>query len=186
MPADVASLSVLIGRAPIFASGLPYNDLEYTVFDTDYMDGETNGYDTFLPVDPSTTTPGANRIKLISATGNVTLDTTYGGQPGDRIILGTAEIDTPFFLRGSDAIDNDYAVINSFDYKNGLIQLRGSDDFDAMPITNVWSDTIIGTGSKKHYVVQTGELAVARSILMTTDPGDLVLDPTCGDRPPHD
>lgn len=126
MPADVASLSVLIGRAPIFASGLPYNDLEYTVFDTDYMDGETNGYDTFLPVDPSTTTPGANRIKLISATGNVTLDTTYGGQPGDRIILGTAEIDTPFFLRGSDAIDNDYAVINSFDYKNGLIQLRGS------------------------------------------------------------
>jgi adenine-specific DNA-methyltransferase len=57
---------------------------------------------------------------------------------------------------------------------------RYIDDFNAMPITNVWIDTIIGTGAKKHYVVQTGELAVARCLLMVTDPGDLVLDPTCG------
>ncbi len=57
---------------------------------------------------------------------------------------------------------------------------RFVDDFDAMPITNVWADTIIGTGSRRLYVVQTGELAIARCIMMTTDPGDLVLDPTCG------
>jgi adenine-specific DNA-methyltransferase len=61
-----------------------------------------------------------------------------------------------------------------------LAYRRFVDDFDAMPITNVWADTIIGTGARKHYVVQTGELAVARCILMATDPGDLVLDPTCG------
>ena len=126
MPTDTVSLAALIGRVPTFASGLPLNDLEYTIFDTDYMDGETNGYDVFLPVDPSQPTPGANRIKLVVATGNVQLDTTYGGQRGDRIILGTAEISSPFFLRGGDGIDNDYVVITSFDYSFGHIQLRGS------------------------------------------------------------
>lgn len=53
-------------------------------------------------------------------------------------------------------------------------------DFPVMPLDNGWHDTYIGTFTKKIYVVQTGELAVLRCILMTTDPGDLVLDPTCG------
>jgi adenine-specific DNA-methyltransferase len=49
-----------------------------------------------------------------------------------------------------------------------------------MPIDSVWSDTIIGTFTEKLYVVQTGALVIARCMQMTTDPGDLVLDPTCG------
>jgi len=49
-----------------------------------------------------------------------------------------------------------------------------------MPIVNVWDDTVIGTFTRKIYVVQTGDLAVQRCLLMTTDPGDLVFDPTCG------
>jgi adenine-specific DNA-methyltransferase len=53
-------------------------------------------------------------------------------------------------------------------------------DFPVMPLDNGWHDTYIGTFTKKVYVVQTGELAVQRCLLMTTDPGDLVLDPTCG------
>ena len=53
-------------------------------------------------------------------------------------------------------------------------------DFPVMPLDNGWHDTYIGTFTKKTYVVQTGELAVTRCILMATDPGDLVLDPTCG------
>ncbi|PEQ10297.1 site-specific DNA-methyltransferase [Novosphingobium sp. PC22D] len=55
------------------------------------------------------------------------------------------------------------------------------DDFPLSPHTNIWMDT--GTGSftdPKIYVVQTGSKTVERCILMTTDPGDLVLDPTCG------
>lgn len=66
--------------------------------------------------------------------------------------------------------------------KNGknLAYKRFEDDFPYMVLTDVWEDTIIGTFSKKLYVVQTGPLAVLRCILMTTDPGDLVLDPTCG------
>jgi adenine-specific DNA-methyltransferase len=52
------------------------------------------------------------------------------------------------------------------------------EDFPAYTITNVWGDT---AGSPdKIYVVQTSPLIVQRCILLTTDPGDLVLDPTCG------
>jgi hypothetical protein len=127
MPKESVELAALRGGTSLtFSSGLPFNDLEYTVFDTDYIDGETNGYDTFMPVDPSLPVPGANQIKLITTTGNVTLDSSYGGQGGDRIILGTAEHPSPFFLRGSDGIDNDYAVVTSFSYKLGHIQLRGN------------------------------------------------------------
>ncbi|MGL5005719.1 MAG: hypothetical protein ACRDAM_22550, partial [Casimicrobium sp.] len=127
MPKEVVELIALRGpTSGTFSSGLPLNDLEYTLFDTDYIDGETNGYDTFMPVDPSQAFPGADQIKIINTTGNVTLDSSYSGQGGDRIILGTAEIPTPFFMRGADGIDNDYAVITSFNYKLGHIQLRGT------------------------------------------------------------
>ena len=49
------------------------------------------------------------------------------------------------------------------------------------PLVNVWKDTRIGGyGEDKLYVVQTGPIPIQRCMLMTTDPGDLVLDPTCG------
>jgi adenine-specific DNA-methyltransferase len=57
---------------------------------------------------------------------------------------------------------------------------RFESDFPWMPFDNVWSDTIIGTFTEKIYVVQTPELAIERCILMASDPGDLVIDPTCG------
>jgi adenine-specific DNA-methyltransferase len=48
-------------------------------------------------------------------------------------------------------------------------------------MNNLWSDTVIsGFGARKLYVVQTLPLVIQRCVLMTTDPGDLVLDPTCG------
>jgi adenine-specific DNA-methyltransferase len=64
---------------------------------------------------------------------------------------------------------------------NSLRYVRFLDDFKAQAIGNVWTDT--GTGSftdEKVYVVQTGSKLVQRCILMSSDPGDLVLDPTCG------
>jgi Adenine specific DNA methylase Mod len=58
---------------------------------------------------------------------------------------------------------------------------RYIDDFPAFPINNIWMDTgTSGFSDKKAYVVQTNPKAVERCLLMTTDPGDLVLDPTCG------
>ena len=65
---------------------------------------------------------------------------------------------------------------------NGTLQyVRFIDDFPVIPYSNIWTDT--GTGSftdDKVYVVQTGGKVIERCLLMTTDPGDLVLDPTCG------
>ncbi len=52
------------------------------------------------------------------------------------------------------------------------------DDYPVMEFTNQWSDTQ-GALSKK-YVVQTATKVVERCVLMSSDPGDLVLDPTCG------
>jgi adenine-specific DNA-methyltransferase len=63
-----------------------------------------------------------------------------------------------------------------------LSYVRFLDDFGAMPLSNAWND-IGGVQSRadpKIYVVQTPTTVIQRCILMTTDPGDLVLDPTCG------
>ena len=59
-----------------------------------------------------------------------------------------------------------------------LNSLRYYDDFPVIPATDRWESMQIGT--ELTYVVQTAPAAVQRCILMTTDPGDLVLDPTCG------
>ena len=64
---------------------------------------------------------------------------------------------------------------------SSLAYVRRIDDYPVVPIRNVWGDT--GTGSftdPKIYVVQTNAKVIQRCILMATDPGDLVLDPTCG------
>ena len=65
--------------------------------------------------------------------------------------------------------------------QNSLQYVRRLDDFSVLEVSKLWGDT--GTGSftdDKVYVVQTGTKTIQRCILMTTDPGDLVLDPTCG------
>lgn len=59
--------------------------------------------------------------------------------------------------------------------------VRFFDDYPVVPRSNIWTDT--GTGSftdAKVYIVQTSAKVIQRCILMATDPGDLVLDPTCG------
>ena len=59
-----------------------------------------------------------------------------------------------------------------------LCYVRCHDDFPATPLGNLWED--VAGKTDKIYVVQTFERIVERCMLMTTDPGDLVLDPTCG------
>jgi adenine-specific DNA-methyltransferase len=59
-----------------------------------------------------------------------------------------------------------------------LRYVRYISDFPAYEITNLWTDTAGSAG--KVYVVQTSPAVVQRCLLMATDPGDLVLDPTCG------
>ncbi|WP_171134927.1 site-specific DNA-methyltransferase [Ruegeria sp. HKCCD7221] len=64
--------------------------------------------------------------------------------------------------------------------KTSIGYIRFFNDFAAIRKTNSWDDTSISGSSSKTYVVQTSEKVVQRCLLMTTDPGDLVLDPTCG------
>jgi len=62
--------------------------------------------------------------------------------------------------------------------ENTLRYVLYHDDYPVAELTNVWSDT--GGAREKVYAVQTSDTVVERCILMTTDPGDLVFDPTCG------
>src|SRR5438093_600734 len=74
--------------------------------------------------------------------------------------------------------------------KSGRLEVKGNrlryvryfDDFRVTPLSDVWTDTSIGgfVSEDKLYVVQTSTKVVRRCLLMTTDPGDLVFDPTCG------
>jgi len=59
---------------------------------------------------------------------------------------------------------------------------RFLNDFSGVPIANYWDDTSSGASRSdpKIYVVQTTSRVIERCILMTTDPGDLIFDPTCG------
>ena len=64
---------------------------------------------------------------------------------------------------------------------NSMRYVRLLDDFPVYPLDSLWPDTgVSGFGASKIYVVQTNTRVVERCVLMTTDPGDLVLDPTCG------
>lgn len=68
-----------------------------------------------------------------------------------------------------------FSTTNSIRFKSRLA------DFQISIRHNIWTDTITGSFTEdKLYVVQTNPKVVGRCVLMTTDPGDLVLDPTCG------
>lgn len=66
---------------------------------------------------------------------------------------------------------------------NTLSYIRYFDDFPVRPLNNLWVDiggTVQSRTDSKVYVVQTGTSVIQRCLLMTTDPGDLVVDITCG------
>ncbi len=65
--------------------------------------------------------------------------------------------------------------------ENTIQYVRAADDFPLKVRTTLWLDTVTGQFTdEKLYAVQTNPKVIARCLLMTTDPGDLVLDPTCG------
>ena len=64
---------------------------------------------------------------------------------------------------------------------NTISFFRAWSDYPVVPLNNLWTDTATGGFlEQKIYVVQTTEKIVQRCILTATDPGDLILDPTCG------
>ena len=85
------------------------------------------------------------------------------------------------YTEGFDLLIKDNRIIP---VGNRLCGKRYESDFPFIRFTNLWEDTIQGTfeltKDPKKYVVQTNPKVIARCLLMTTDPGDLVLDITCG------
>lgn len=76
--------------------------------------------------------------------------------------------------------------MNNLIKNNRLIKLGNAfgyklyfDDYPVRVIDDNWVDTV-NSFIERHYVVQTNPLPIQRCLLMTTDPGDIVLDPTCG------
>ena len=65
--------------------------------------------------------------------------------------------------------------------KNSIRYRRFAEDFPYAKRGNIWTDTQTGNFTdSKIYVVQTNSKVIERCIHLTTDPGDLVFDPTCG------
>ncbi len=64
--------------------------------------------------------------------------------------------------------------------QQSLAYIRFVDDFSVTPLGEIWTIQSGAFTEEKIYVVQTNKKTVERCVLMSTDPGDLVLDPTCG------
>jgi len=96
-------------------------------------------------------------------------------QIGNKTYQGT-------YKTTKDGLDNLFKANRIYEAEGTIRFVRYLDDFPYFPLNNTWLD-IGGIQSRtdpKIYVVQTANKAIQRCILMTTDPGDLVLDITCG------
>ena len=115
---------------------------------------------------------------------------------GDTTSQGAASNPQPFIYKGQTFVPpknrhwsvtetglEKLAKLNRLvETENSLQYKRYFDDFPLIEENNIWND-IMGIQSRKDpkvYVVQTSPKTIQRCLLMTTDPGDLVLDPTCG------
>jgi adenine-specific DNA-methyltransferase len=85
--------------------------------------------------------------------------------------------------KNPDGLDHLAAANRLIGLATQLNFVRYLDDFPVTPLSNAWVDTGsagFSSADPKIYVVQTDAEVIRRCVLMTTDPGDLVLDPTCG------
>jgi len=119
---------------------------------------------------------GWKPFQLISLTTggfrpNTTIDYVFGGKkyhPGPNKCWRTTK-------EGLDRLAGQHRIVatgNTLRYKQYL------DDFPLTEVTTIWEDT--ARDPENLYAVQTPSNVIRRCVLMTTDPGDLVLDPTCG------
>jgi adenine-specific DNA-methyltransferase len=128
----------------------------------------------------------AGELKLPAGAALVALDNITSQSPGSRydvVLDGKTYRPEPGYWRTDEPrMQRLIAAGRILATKNKLGYLRRFDDFPVYPRANVWTDTLGQNqfGGNKLYVVQTALPVVERCLLMTTDPGDLVLDPTCG------
>lgn len=106
--------------------------------------------------------------------------------PGDFPVLVEGEERRPkkgYWKTGARGMERLVEAERVYITAEGIGYIRYLKDFEAVEQTNIWTDTVgqnqFGSGGKI-YSVQTANVAVQRCMLMVTEPGDLVLDPTCG------
>ena len=126
----------------------------------------------------------ANPAKLPSDWRIVSLDNLTSQSPGTRYdvkVEGQVFRPEPGWWKtdkeGMDSLAKAGRLVVS---GSSLYYKRYLDDFPLFPMTTLWTDTSSSFMADKTYVVQTTPKVVQRCLLMTSDPGDLVLDPTCG------
>ena len=129
--------------------------------------------------DPSLIPRNARRLQLSALTSS--------RPPGDfEVNLGGKNFHprTGYWKTGIEGFENLMKANRIVETSGGTLRyVRYLDDFPVIGIDNIWSDiygSVQSRSDPKIYVVQTSTSAIQRCLLMTTDPGDLVLDPTCG------
>ena len=115
-------------------------------------------------------------------------DNLTSQRPAQEGDVKSFNFETKEFSPGKGTFKTDLSGLNRLraahrleSYGTTLAYRRFADDFPYLPLNNLWEDTSTGGFAEtRYYVVQTTAKVIQRCILMTTDPGDLVLDPTCG------
>jgi adenine-specific DNA-methyltransferase len=128
--------------------------------------------------DPTRLPEGARRFQSVSlvSPGPASTDQPFAFEGAVRRAPANAHWKTTLDgLTRTDAAGRIFSTENSLRFRSYLT------DFPVSILHNIWTDTITGSfGEDKIFVVQTTPKIVQRCVLMSTDPGDLVLDPTCG------
>jgi adenine-specific DNA-methyltransferase len=116
-------------------------------------------------------------------------------QPYPLVSIGSSSSNRPFVWQGrayipspnshwkvtNEGLENIVRANRLMAIGNTLRFVNYLKDYPVTPYTNLWTDTqTSGFAADKIYVVQTLQRVIERCLLMTTDPGDLILDPTCG------
>jgi adenine-specific DNA-methyltransferase len=131
---------------------------------------------------------GATQYNLTTSEGRVFAHDNLTSQTGGPGTTFEVELDGKLFRprkggwkTNREGMDRLAASGRLMAVGESLRYIRYFDDFPVVRLTDTWGDTVIsGFGEPKAYVVQTMAKVIERCLLMTTDPGDLVLDPTCG------
>ena len=139
-------------------------------------DGTHRGMTRKEKEDPSILPEGSRRFVDYSVTSQTAGDATYPYEFEGKVFVPTSDRGWAASREGLDRMAKQGRL---FAPGKSLRYIRYPADSPGRSTTNLWTDTA-GGRSGKTYVVETNPKVIQRCILMTTDPGDLVLDPTCG------
>ena len=123
--------------------------------------------------------PSGSRLVAFGdlSSSGATASCIYDYELGGSIFKPTAGKSWKTTIEGMNRL---VAAHRIFQRPRSISYIRYLDDFPVFEIDNVWTDVNSSFMDDKVYVVQTSTRTIERCMLMTTDPGDLVLDPTCG------